>query len=83
MGYYGRLPDGTSLESELWGILKGLKVITGQETRNLDIESDPRISLTGLLWRNVENCYQKAAATLVTLRDWNKAGRPSLNFRGS
>ncbi|GFZ12882.1 hypothetical protein Acr_23g0012670 [Actinidia rufa] len=34
-----RLRYGTSLEAELWGILRGLKVIVGQELRNMNIES--------------------------------------------
>ena len=45
MGYYGRLPDGTSLEAELWGILRCLKVIAGQELRNVNVESDLEVAV--------------------------------------
>ncbi|KAH7838285.1 hypothetical protein Vadar_024516 [Vaccinium darrowii] len=45
-GFYGRLPDCSSLNAELWSIYyHGLKIVLGHEMFDVEIESDSEIAI--------------------------------------
>ncbi|GFS35862.1 hypothetical protein Acr_00g0042560 [Actinidia rufa] len=45
MGFYGRLQDCASLEAELWGIYRGLKLIFGKDLKHVEIETDSEVAM--------------------------------------
>ena len=45
IGYYGKFPPRTSLEAELWGIFKGLKMVIEQGMTQVDVETDSQVAL--------------------------------------
>lgn len=44
-GYYGKLNCNSSLETELWGIYKGLTIMLEKGYNNIDIESDSLMAI--------------------------------------
>ena len=40
MGFYGRLEDCSSMEAEMWGIARALKMLREQGISNVDVDSD-------------------------------------------
>ena len=45
MGFYGKLPDCTCLDAEVWEIYRGLKVIVDRGIGNVEIKTDSEMAV--------------------------------------